>query len=284
MGTFEYVGILLIIIGVIYIFLQGMGKLSDKGGEIETKILSLKGGAGLILVALGIVLLAMGGGIQLPAGISEKLPSTEEVKTELGFKPTPTKTVVSAPTSTPTSQPLAGKVSPTSTAAPASKSMVLKPIDKESGTLDSKGGSWLSYHEAGDWKNLALQDFLSFNIASIPANATLTSATLDISAYSRKGDPFSYLGCLGAYEYDFGAADPSDFFYGTPQNAIAKWCTYGDLSSSLPSNDLMSAIQRKLGKDRFQIRLQFDKATDNNDQDDYLDFNPRNLIVAYTVS
>ena len=39
-----------------------MGRLSDKGGEIETKLLSLKGGAGLYLVALGATLFDVCGG------------------------------------------------------------------------------------------------------------------------------------------------------------------------------------------------------------------------------
>lgn len=200
MGTFEYVGILLIIIGVIYIFLQGMGKLSDKGGEIETKILSLKGGAGLILVALGIVLLAMGGGIQLPAGISEKLPLTEEVKTNPDNPPH-----VTAETSVP-STPMPTKTLAPSTQTPvmpASTTVSLKMIEKESGPEGQAGYVDWYYYVGDDSKNRGEQDFFSFNIAGIPRNATVTDASIYFSAYLRTNDPFQGLGCLGIYEQNF---------------------------------------------------------------------------------
>ena len=115
MGTIEIVGILLILMGVIYIFLQGMGKLSDKDGEIKTQILSLKGGAGLILVTLGILLLALFSGIQFPAGLSEKLPPPAETKTNLGIA-TPARTPI--PTNTPASTILTPLTVPRVTISP----------------------------------------------------------------------------------------------------------------------------------------------------------------------
>jgi hypothetical protein len=280
METLEIIGIILIFIGVVYIFLQGFGKLSDKGGEIETKILSLKGGAGLILVALGIVLLAMGGGL---AGLSDQLPLPSEVKEKIGMM-TPTKT---SDPSTITSQPLSNSVSSTPTqVTPGSKTVVLTAIEKESGCVWVGDKYWGCYENSAGYGSLGYdspdQAFLSFNIASISINATITNAALDFSDYSRWGDPFSYYGCLGAYVQDYGAPDLNDFFTGTPTGAIAKWCSDGDLSSPSPSNDLMSALQRKLGKSRFQIRVQFDKVIEGMG-DNNINLNTPKLIVTYTL-
>ena len=58
----EIAGILLIIVGLVLIILKLSGKLTaeDAGGEISSKLFTLKGGTGLVLIALGIIVL-MGG-------------------------------------------------------------------------------------------------------------------------------------------------------------------------------------------------------------------------------
>ncbi len=185
---------------------------------------------------------------------------------------------------TPTSQPLSNSVSSTPTqVTPGSKTVVLTAIDKESGCVVSDGSICKFYKRVGYISSYGIdQGLLSFNIAGIPVNATITKATLDFSTYDRTGDPFSYYGCLGAYVQDYGAPDPNDFFIGTPTGAIAKWCSDGELSSPSPSNDLMSALQRKLGKSRFQIRLQFDEVTTGMG-DNYIDLNTPKLSVTYTL-
>lgn len=61
MNTFEWIGILLVIFGLIYIILLAFGKISDKTSTLETQILKVKGGTGVILIALGIFILVVGG-------------------------------------------------------------------------------------------------------------------------------------------------------------------------------------------------------------------------------
>lgn len=94
----EILGIILILCGIVYIFLQGMGKLSDKGGEIETRIFTFKGGAGLILVILGITIFAVGGGAD---GLTNIL-SEGGIKSTVSLQSTPT----------PALQSLVDKISP----------------------------------------------------------------------------------------------------------------------------------------------------------------------------
>lgn len=61
MNTLEIIGLLLIISGIVYTFLRGLGKLSDtEDAELESKILKIKGGPGLIFIALGIILFSIG--------------------------------------------------------------------------------------------------------------------------------------------------------------------------------------------------------------------------------
>jgi hypothetical protein len=92
MASIESMGVilafLLVVFGLIYTFLRGLGKLSDTGGEIGSRLLTLKGGSGLILVALGVILLAVTGLPQEPA-----------------TTPTPTPLPTDTPIPTPTTMP-----------------------------------------------------------------------------------------------------------------------------------------------------------------------------------
>lgn len=110
MEIVEILGIILTLCGIVYIFLQGRGILSSNGENIiDTKILILKGGAGLILVFLGIF--AVGGGaggltkVLSEAGINlapvdSAASSVLTTSPTLSPTPSPTQTI---PTPTPTS-------------------------------------------------------------------------------------------------------------------------------------------------------------------------------------
>lgn len=61
MNIFEIVGLILIFCGIIYTFLRGMGKISEKEqDEIESKIIKVKGGPGLMLISFGVILFLAG--------------------------------------------------------------------------------------------------------------------------------------------------------------------------------------------------------------------------------
>ena len=63
MNVLELMGIILILFGLIYILLRGYGKISDSDANLEMKILKLKGGTGLIVMAFGFILLILGSGL-----------------------------------------------------------------------------------------------------------------------------------------------------------------------------------------------------------------------------
>ena len=164
-----------------------------------------------------------------------------------------------------------------------SKTIIVKQIYEEGGGLDSDGGCCIT--GAGDnSKDQSTQSFLSYDVTEIPTNATIVEAKPDFSEYNRNADPFSTLGCLNVYQQDFGSVDPKDFFLGTPTNSLAKWCSEVDLKTSqLKSDELAKALQSKVGQKRFQVRLQFDKSTDNNKQTDNILETYSKITVTYVM-
>lgn len=173
---------------------------------------------------------------------------------------------------------------------PVPKTIILEPVDEESGSVYDRGKS---SQDSGVWNtNIAgdepysfakqTQAFISYNMAVIPANATITKATMDLGDYRIREDPFSGLGCLGVYEQDFGVPDTNDFFLDEPTDAIVKWCSVVELSKPSESKELMSALKSKLGNKRFQVRMQFDKISDDDGKSDGFDYFSPRIFVTYT--
>lgn len=218
-------------------------------------------------------------------------PKTNDVTKILESTPTSSDTTNAKTSESSTPLPASKSTARTASGTPtkatsASKTISLLPESKESAGMS--GGTSINccgpfYYVGDTFNGLNDQSYLSYDMTGIPANATIADATLYFSDYSRSGDPFSYLGCMGVYEQDFGVPDAKDFFLGTPTDVIAKWCSDIELSSPLKSKNMASAFQKKLGKNRFQMRLQFDKNTDNNNQGDYIEVRSPKIIVAYTV-
>ena len=75
----EIAGFILIILGILYTFLQALGKFTGQDtGEMESKIFTLKGGTGIILVGLGVLLLLLNA-TMVP---SEPTPVPEKTKSQ----------------------------------------------------------------------------------------------------------------------------------------------------------------------------------------------------------
>lgn len=112
---------------------------------------------------------------------------------------------------------------------------------------------------------LSSQAFLSFDIQSIPQDAKITSVSLDITHYITHGDPFILQGSMGIFNHQYGTLDKNDF---VDSKQFNNWDKTGAiiLLSSLPHSSLTSdllanSVQRQVddGRDRFQIRIQFEK-------------------------
>lgn len=125
--------------------------------------------------------------------------------------------------------------------------------------------------DVGDTKaSVAIQAFVSFDISMIPKDAVITSATIDLTNAALIGDPFSKLGMLLVYDYQYTTLKASDFAIGPVLGAIQTFPV--PPSQPITSNILANAIQKRVdaGSPRFQLRFQFAKPSFYNNQADYV--------------
>jgi hypothetical protein len=123
-----------------------------------------------------------------------------------------------------------------------------------------------------DSGNKAIQGFITFNLSSIPAGATILQVRLDMSSYDYLPfsgvSPFDVLGCLRGYKQDYGTLDGSDYFSGSPSGALWRFCNLTELSStneqSLDTAGI-AVFQAALPSGQFQVRLQFNEHATNSD-------------------
>jgi hypothetical protein len=125
--------------------------------------------------------------------------------------------------------------------------------------------------DVGDTKSgTTIQAFVSFDISMIPKDATITSATLDLTAAGIYGAPFTKLGMLLVYDCQYQTLSASDFFVGPALGAI--YTIPVPPTQPLTSHVLANAIQKRVdaGSPRFQLRFQFEKPQFYNNQADYV--------------
>jgi hypothetical protein len=138
--------------------------------------------------------------------------------------------------------------------------------------------------DVGDTKSgTTIQAFVSFDISMIPRDATITSATLDLTAAAIYGAPFNKLGMILVYDCQYQTLSASDFFVGPALGAI--YTIPVEPSQPITSHVLASAIQKRVdaGSPRFQLRFQFEKPNFYNNQADYVGFGEgrTKLIIEY---
>jgi pSer/pThr/pTyr-binding forkhead associated (FHA) protein len=120
---------------------------------------------------------------------------------------------------------------------------------------------------------LVARGFMSFDLSSIPAGATVESAELRFYQKEIQGDPYTKLGNLLLEHVDYGAS-LDDSAYNTPaiesavldqQRTPGAWYILSDLT-------LASWIQSNVeaGRSRFQVRLQFRQETDGDSSEDWV--------------
>jgi hypothetical protein len=66
-------GFILIFFGLANLLLKGTGKISDSDADIQTGFFKLKGSSGIVVVALGVLLIVLGAGL-LPGTNDHNLP------------------------------------------------------------------------------------------------------------------------------------------------------------------------------------------------------------------
>jgi len=125
--------------------------------------------------------------------------------------------------------------------------------------------------DVGDTKSgTAIQAFVSFDISMIPQDATIKSATLDLTAAGIYGAPFNKLGMLLVYDCQYQTLKAADFAVGPIPGAI--FTIPVAPSQPMASHVLANAVQKRVdaGSPRFQLRFQFEKPQFINNQADYV--------------
>jgi hypothetical protein len=144
--------------------------------------------------------------------------------------------------------------------------------DPDSGSVRSDT-SVLAVKNVGDTgSNLTSQGFVTFDISGIPADATITEVITDFTRFDTLGNPFGDLGCLDLYQDDYDDLDAGDYFGGVPSGRLIRWCSTGSLSELKIDDDMVAALQSKVGSDSFQLRLQFQVALTSDGEADMVRF------------
>lgn len=162
-------------------------------------------------------------------------------------------------------------------------SLIHKPVESISGSLTSMGTKYdEQIYTAGDQGgNHQVKCFLAFDISSIPADATITSATLGLTDNRIVlGNPFATLGKLSVYNVNYGNTLESSDFDGPKLSTV--WS-----GNSLPSEviEVKSAVQNAVssGKKYVQFRIEFTKKTDSDNSVDRIEFKNPTLLYFYST-
>jgi hypothetical protein len=193
-------------------------------------------------------------------------------------------------------------VSPSPQDSMKEKTVVLNALADESGSL-IKGTQYLDYVKqdsasAGDTSlNQASRAFLSFDISSIPADAVINEAILDLSKYVKTGDPtyaksaWGNMGALEVYHLQYGTYDDLGL---TAYNKVTK-LTQGGAFNNYPlslwawdvknANDGSTVIQNLIQTDakRCQFRIQFFTSTNWDGVSDMFHFDNATLTIKYSL-
>jgi len=166
---------------------------------------------------------------------------------------------------------------------PLEKTVTLYSISGEDGHVRSNGSTNQYPNVGDDPSNIALQAFLSFDISGIPSSATIKSASMDVSTGDTLGDPFGKLKWMRVYNHQYGTLGSEDFTPGFPTGAMYTYAS--EPVASFTSSTLINALQARVSaaNPRFQVRLQFQNATNGDGITDALRLGqgqPK-LVVTY---
>ena len=151
-------------------------------------------------------------------------------------------------------------------------SLTLSADEEMSGYIRSSGVErTIGIYVGDDNANRDIQGFLTYRISDIPDDAVITRVTVDLSGYELPYDaPFPGLGCLRAYEHEYSAIR-DHYFTGESTDPICAWCNFDDLNTPKDCIGMREALQKNVGDNKFQLRLQFrDPRSDFDDVRDLL--------------
>jgi hypothetical protein len=183
------------------------------------------------------------------------------------------------------------------TGTPAEKTLILRPVSLESGSL-VRGAGYLDYARyanvcAGDTiSNSASRAFLSFDISQIPYNATVKEAILDLSNYTVYGVPtymksgWGNMGALEVYFVQYTDLGYKAYTQNAKLTANGKFNDYPlspwawDVKNSIDGDPVIQGLIQQ-GNPRCQFRIQFFTTTNWDSISDMFCFDNATLTLKY---
>lgn len=123
--------------------------------------------------------------------------------------------------------------------------------------------------------------FVSFNISSIPDDATIEEVEVNFSGFDTQSNPFASMGCLEGYAGTFFPLDASD--YGASGSGPDfSYCSTSELSTVFVNEDVMDRLQAALGvSNTLEYKLVFSGAPSGSALVRFLNGGLR-LIITYS--
>lgn len=147
------------------------------------------------------------------------------------------------------------------------------------GQVDASGTVASSAH-IGANSGTGVRGFVSFNISSIPTNATIEEVRVDFSNFDTVGNPFASMGCLQGYAGSFFPLDASDY-NASGAGPDMEWCSSSELSTVFINDDVADRLQDALGSSStLEYQLRFSGSPTGSTLVRFL--SGINLIVTYT--
>ena len=165
---------------------------------------------------------------------------------------------------------------------PNTTTVTIPMKDMESGQVTSSGSTGYGRYVGDDHLNGSTQAFISFDISGIPSDAVITEVTTRISNYNKDGDPFGDLGTLFIFKDDYGSKDAMDYVGSLPASGrLMSWSATSSLGNETADNDMVNALQSKVGSSRFKVRFQFANNTNSDFGADVLELVTIVIKVTY---
>jgi uncharacterized protein YraI len=174
--------------------------------------------------------------------------------------------------------------------APVERSVTVTVRSEQTLTLNHTAGGWVRRDGAvftpqpfvgDDDTDEALRAFFAFDLSGL-ADSNITRAELDLGDYALTGTPLNDLGPLRVEEVDWGSTlEASDF----EASVAAQLGTIEDEDDLNNTMDVTGQLRSRIDADRnsFQIRLRFETRTDDDGQNDSVNWAGRaaRLVVRY---
>jgi hypothetical protein len=152
-----------------------------------------------------------------------------------------------------------------------------------SGNIGS-GGEIYHLEVVGDRSyNVTSQAFLTFVISDLPPGAIVTQAVMDLSDHIINGFPFRDLGCLRAYVDRFGDVDSVDYKVRSTGEYFFQWCDEDALAEPQFVEALMGLLPPQDDPTTFQIRLQFERTSDDDGRIDAIEVYDAVIVIDYLM-